>query len=184
MVIEVQAPSPASTKSYGPGPVSSPPAATGSSASIRCGPIETVCWNLLSRVSRTTTLRGASPGSAACSERDGIEIARGPGGDDVGDIGGIAPFAQQMIRAGQRDKTLGMLGGDEDARGVVDADGVVGRRMHDQQRLVQVGHMRHQAVLGDVVEEFARDVERPAGERDLDLAVLADVLDAILEQAR
>ena len=42
----------------------------------------------------------------------------------------------------------------------------------------------HQAVLGDVVEEFALDVERPAGERHLDLALLADVLDAILEQMR
>ena len=42
--------------------------------------------------------------------------------------------------------------------------------------------MRHQAMLGDIVEEFALDVERPARELDLDLAVLADVLDAILEQ--
>ena len=89
-----------------------------------------------------------------------------------------------MIGAGERDKALGMLGGDEDLGGVVDADGVVGRRMHDQQRLVQVGDLRHQLVLGDVVEEFALDVERPAGERDLDLAMLADVLDAILEQVR
>ena len=54
--------------------------------------------------------------------------------------------------------------------------------MHDQQRLVQLCDVRHQAVFGDVVEEFALDVERPAGELNLDLAVLADVLDAILEQ--
>ncbi len=38
-------------------------------------------------------------------------------------------------------------------------------------------------MLGDVVEEFAGDVERAAGELDFHLAVLADVLDAILEQA-
>ena len=38
-------------------------------------------------------------------------------------------------------------------------------------------------MLGDVVEEFAADAERPAGERDLDLALRADVLDAIAEQA-
>ena len=44
--------------------------------------------------------------------------------------------------------------------------------------LCSFGDVRHQAVLGDVVEEFALDVERPAGELDLDLAVLADVLDA------
>ena len=53
-----------------------------------------------------------------------------------------------------------------------------------KQRLVQVGHVRHQPVLGDVVEEIARDVERPAGQRDLDLAMLADVFDTILEQSR
>ena len=44
--------------------------------------------------------------------------------------------------------------------------------------------MRHQAMFGDVVEEFTLDVERPAGELNLHLAVLADVLDPILEQVR
>ena len=43
--------------------------------------------------------------------------------------------------------------------------------------------MIHQIVFGDVVEEFAADVKRPARQRDFDLAVLADVLDAIGEQA-
>ena len=47
-----------------------------------------------------------------------------------------------------------MFGRHENAGGIVDPDGIVGRRMHDQQRLVQFGDMRHQAVLGDVVEEF------------------------------
>ncbi len=60
-----------------------------------------------------------------------------------------------MIGVRQRHETLGMLGGEEDIGGVVDADGVVGRRVHDQQRLVQLCDMRHQAVMGDVVEEFA-----------------------------
>src|SRR5439155_632019 len=60
IVIEVQAPRPASTKSYGPGPLSWPPTATGSSATISCGPMVMICWNLLLRVSRTTTLRGPS----------------------------------------------------------------------------------------------------------------------------
>src|SRR5207302_9034562 len=43
--------------------------------------------------------------------------------------------------------------------------------------------VRHQAVLGDVVEELAPDAERTPRERDLDVAGFADVLDAILEQA-
>src|SRR6185312_5273733 len=38
--------------------------------------------------------------------------------------------------------------------------------------------------LGDVVEKFAPDREGTAGERDLRLAVRADVLDMITEQAR
>ena len=87
-----------------------------------------------------------------------------------------------MIRARQRHKALGMLGRDENVRGIVDPDRVVGRRMHDQQRLVQLCDVRHQAVFGDVVEEFALDVKRPPGELHLDLAMLADVLDAIPEQ--
>ncbi len=42
--------------------------------------------------------------------------------------------------------------------------------------------MRHQAVLGDVVEEFALDAEGAAGKRNLDLALLADILDLVLEE--
>ncbi len=71
----------------------------------------------------------------------------------------------------------------ENAGRIIDADGVVVWRVHDQQRLVKLGHLRHQIVFGDVVEEFAADIKRPARERDFHLAVLADVLDAILEQA-
>jgi hypothetical protein len=47
---------------------------------------------------------------------------------------------------------------------------------------VQLCDVRHQAVFGDVVEDFALDAERPSGELHLHLAMLADVLDAIPEQ--
>ena len=77
-----------------------------------------------------------------------------------------------------------MLGGEKDIGGVVDPDGVVGRRMHHQQRLVQFGDVGHQAVLGDVVEEFALDVEGTAGELNLDLALAADIIDLVLEEMR
>jgi len=43
--------------------------------------------------------------------------------------------------------------------------------------------MHHQAVLGDVVEEFAGDREGSPGQRDFHLAVLLDVLDVLLEEA-
>ena len=71
MVIDVQAPSPASRNRTDPGPLSLPPAATGSSAIIRCGPTVTVCWNLLARVSCTTTVRGAFAGIGGCSGMTG-----------------------------------------------------------------------------------------------------------------
>ena len=146
-------------------------------------PDVTVCWNCRrgSRAPRHCAVLRRVRGRLG---RKRFDIAFGPGGDDVGDIGGIALVAEQMIGAGQRHETLGMLGGDEDIGGVVDPDGVVGRRMHDQQRLVQFGDMRHQAMLGDVVEEFALDVKRPSGELHFDLALRADVLDPILEQMR
>src|ERR1700732_796356 len=43
--------------------------------------------------------------------------------------------------------------------------------------------MIHQIVFGDVVEKLAFDVKRPTGQRDFDLAVFANVLDTIGEQA-
>ena len=73
----------------------------------------------------------------------------------------------------------GLLVGDEDVRRVIDADSVVGRRMHDQQRLVQLGDMRHQRLLGDVVEEFALDVEGPACKPDLHLASISGGTDIL-----
>ena len=46
--------------------------------------------------------------------RSEINVAFRPGGNDVGDIGGIALAGEQVVGARQRDKTLGMFGGDED----------------------------------------------------------------------
>ena len=57
-----------------------------------------------------------------------------------------------------------MFGGKEYPRRVVGADDVVSRRVHDQQRLVQVFHLRHQIMLGDIVEELALDAKRTACE--------------------
>ncbi len=37
-------------------------------------------------------------------------------------------------------------------------------------------------LLGDVIEEFALDAERPPGERHLDLALRLDLIDLLLEQ--
>ena len=112
-----------------------------------------------------------------------ILITLCPGGDDVGDIDGVALLAKEMIGAGERHETLGMLGALENARGTVDADQFVGRRVEHQQGLAQVRHAIHQRLLGDILEEFAPDAERPARQQDLDLALRADGVDVLLEQA-
>src|SRR6476469_7049856 len=70
----------------------------------------------------------------------------------------------------------------ENAGGVVDANGVVGRGMHDQQRLAQIMDIVEQALLCDVVEELALDGEGAAREGYLRLAVLANAVDMVLEE--
>ena len=64
-----------------------------------------------------------------------VEIALGPGRDNIGHIDRVAHPAQQVVGAAERNEALGMLGGAENMRGIVDADQVVGRRMKHQQRL-------------------------------------------------
>ncbi len=110
-----------------------------------------------------------------------LEIAIGPGGDHIGHIDGVTFLAQEMIGAGERDKAFRMLGGGEDVRGILDADQVVGRRMKHQQRFAQIRETFVQLLLGHVVEEFALDAERPAGELHFNLALLFDFADLIFE---
>ena len=112
-----------------------------------------------------------------------LEIALGPGGDHVRHIDCIALLAQQMIGAGQRHETLGMLGGQEYPRRIVDAHGIVSRRMEYQKRLAQIGHTLGDPLFGNIIKEFALDPERAPGQRHLDLALFADLVDLILEQA-
>ena len=140
IVIDVQAPSPASKKSYRPG------------AGVRAAGRGRLVGEQMMRPDGDRLLELAVAGfahhdvarrsagvagrlrAAGCRDSASAQAAM-----HVGGIGGIGSVAQQMIRARQRDKTLGMPGRDENAGRVVDADGVVGRRVHHQQRLVQVG---------------------------------------------
>ena len=68
-------------------------------------------------------------------------------------------------------------------RGVVDADQIVGRRMKHQQRLAQRGEAFVELFLGNVIEEFALDGERPPGELHLHLALFLNRINMLLEQA-
>ena len=74
-------------------------------------------------VSVTTTPGAASSISGGC--RRGVEIALGPRRQDVRHVDGVAAAAEQVIGVGERDEALGVLGGDEDAARVLDADDLV-----------------------------------------------------------
>ncbi len=90
--------------------------------------------------------------------------------------------AQEMVGIRERHEALGMSCGNENPRCILDADGVIGRRMHDEQRLVQMRHMAHQLMLGNVVEECAGNREGPSCERHFGAAILPDLLDTIGKQ--
>ena len=111
-----------------------------------------------------------------------VEIALGPGRDDARHIGGVARAADEVIGAGERDETFGMLCREKNLAGIVDADRVVGRRMKHQQRLVQVGDEGFEILLRDIVEQAAADAERPAGQRHLDLVLIVELGNAFAEQ--
>ena len=112
-----------------------------------------------------------------------VEIALGPGVNDVGDVGRVAAAAQQVIGAGERDEAFGMLGRGEDAARIVDADDLVGRRVEDQQCLAQIGNAIDELVLGEIVDEAAADAKLPTRQRRFDLALGADFVETVLEQA-
>ena len=111
-----------------------------------------------------------------------IEIALGPSSDDMRHIDRIARAAEQMVGAGERDEALGMFRRGENVARIVDADQIVGRRMKDQQRLVQFGDVGREILLRDIVNERFADMERTPGERHLDFALVFDLSNAIRKQ--
>ena len=58
-----------------------------------------------------------------------------------------------MVRAIERDETLRVLGRCEDGRGAFDADGLISRCVHDEQRLTQIGDV--------VLKRLALGILRP-----------------------
>src|SRR5215831_20633289 len=97
------------------------------------------------------------------------------------DIGGIARPAQQMIGAGERDEAFWVFCRREDAAGIIDADGCIGGRVKDQERLAKPGNPRGEILLGDVVEQGAADAEGAPGKRYFDLAFAFYVFNAFAE---
>ncbi len=99
------------------------------------------------------------------------------------DIGGIARPPQQVIGAGERNEAFRMLGRGENAAGIVDADGLVGWRVKDEQCLAQSANALGEILPGDIGKQGTADAERSADQRHLDFAFALDLVDAVAEQA-
>mgnify|MGYP002264010683 CR=1 FL=1 len=67
-------------------------------------------------------------------------IARGPAGDHIGRVKGVAFRAQQVIGIIQADKALGVFRRAEEAGGILDADNLVGRGVQDEEGPAQRLH--------------------------------------------
>ena len=104
------------------------------------------------------------------------QIACHPRGDHARDVGRVLGTRHQVIGIVQRDEALRMARGRKDARGVLDADDLVARRLHHQQRLAEVADLVFEPMRLGVLDERAADVEWPAGELDLGLAIGPDSL--------
>ena len=132
----------------------------------------TNCWNLPLRSRRPARPRSArGPAAAPC--RDSAPTRR----RSLRPHRAASPRRLSRWSAPvERHEALRVLRGGEDRARILDADHVVGRRMHHQQRLAQLARRTGELLLGDIVEELLADAERAAGERDLRLARLADVV--------
>ena len=112
-----------------------------------------------------------------------IKIALRPGRNDFGHIARVARTAEQMIGARKGHEAFRMLGRLEDAAGILDADPIVGRRMENQQRPAHLRDLLTQILLGNIIQKGTADTKPSSLERDLDLALLRDILKSIPEQA-
>ena len=81
-----------------------------------------------------------------------------------------------MIGVVQGDEALGMSGRHEDGGSVVDADDLVQRRMHHQQRAFQAADGIQRRAGPDVVDEALTDPVRSTAERHLGLSFAFDPL--------
>ena len=113
-----------------------------------------------------------------------VQIALGPGGDQARDVGRIAVPIDEMIGASERNEALGMLRRQEDVTGILDPDRIVGGRMENKQRFMQVGDARGEVLMCDVIEEGAACMELPASELYLDFVLLTGRRWAIGKQSR
>src|SRR3546814_17455320 len=71
-----------------------------------------------------------------------------------------------MVGAVERDEALGVSGGDEQAGGIVDADGLVERRVEDQQVAPQPADDLVQPVIAQPIDEALSPLAPAAADLD------------------
>src|SRR5262245_43754964 len=79
-----------------------------------------------------------------------------------------------MVGTLERNEAARMAGRAKDLAGVGDADGVVGRRMHDEQRPPQGAYPLVKIRIADIVDEMALQRERLTADEERRLAVFLD----------
>src|SRR4051812_20176843 len=77
---------------------------------------------------------------------------------------------EKMVRGVERDEALRMSGCEEDARGMLDPDHLVARRVHDEKWALQLCRMLFDIMLADVLDEAALDDEAAARKLNLRLS--------------
>src|SRR5262245_27490281 len=99
------------------------------------------------------------------------DIACRPRRKHLGGIGGIQAVGEQMVRAVERDETLRMLRRREYGRGMLNANGLISRRVHDEQRLAQIGNVARDRLALGVLYQAPADREGASAKRDIGDAV-------------
>ena len=92
-----------------------------------------------------------------------------------GDIAALGPPREQVIRIVEADKAFRVLRFAVNFFGLLDADRIIERRVHDQQRLAQ-GERFTGAMSLEIVNELLPDEELAPGQGNLCLAIAADCL--------
>src|SRR5215207_4340688 len=99
------------------------------------------------------------------------EIAAAPRADDFGDKDRVLATGEEMVGLVERHKALRVPGRLEDPLGVLDPDDLVGGRMKDEERPVQVVNPGLEILASHVVEELLRDGKSPSGELHFSLSL-------------
>ena len=80
-----------------------------------------------------------------------------------------------MVRSVERDETLGVLRSRENRHGMLDADDLIPRRVHDEQRFAQVGDVLPNCLSFGILHQPSTNRKGTASQCDVGDAVTFDI---------